>query len=257
MRKLRFLPLFLLCLSALWTAVLTGQTSEGRVRPDYAQTLQSLLPLVESGRQNADLYYNLGVCYYHLGQTGKAALYFLRAQNLNSAHRQARDNLAFIQSQDTSGIKAPPRPFLVQILFNIYDFFSLNRLAVLFLILSVLSTLSVIWLLNYPLEKEHGLPVLVLGILLLFWVVVGGTLLQKNHRFRHNDKAVVMQEGSALFATANETRAAQYLAEGSAVEIKQAGKRRSQVILADGSGGWIANVQLERVVPLKPTGGRS
>jgi len=56
-----------------------------------ANVLEQMLELERSGVQNADLYYNIGVGYWQTGQSGKANLYFLRALNLNSAHKAAAE----------------------------------------------------------------------------------------------------------------------------------------------------------------------
>ncbi len=249
--------LILISILLALAAMLAGQTTTPQPKADYAQTLRQLLPLAEGGRHNADLYYNIGVCYYHLGQPGRAALWWLRAQNLDSSHRQARENLAWLAAYNGDAIKAPERPFLVQLLFNIYDFFSLNRLAAIFLILGLLCTLSALWLMHYPLDQEHGLPVLVLGITLLLLLTSGGALWQKNRRHRHNDKAVILQEAAPFYGSNTEARPAQFLPEASIVEVKQTGQLRSQLILPDGRIGWVDNAALERVVPQRATARRS
>lgn len=63
----------------------------------YQQTLQKLEAKLHKVK-NADLFYDMGVCHYQLGNTGKAVLYFLRALNLNSAHKQAKQNLLYIHN---------------------------------------------------------------------------------------------------------------------------------------------------------------
>ena len=250
MKRGLYLALSVFLLASLCVQ-LSAQTPAAQDSLSYRQQLDKLLPLAQSGTRNADLFYNLGVCYYELGQPGKSILYFLRALNIDSSHVQARENIAYIQSLHPSDVQAPRRPFLLQLLLNIYDFFSLNRLALVLLILGLLCTLSAQWLMHYPPEKEHGLPVLVLSILLIFFLITGGTLLLKNHRQRHNPKAVVMREGAPVNSAPSNGKALQYLSEGTILQIKQSSNGWSQVILADGFSGWIADAQLERVVPLK------
>jgi len=67
--------------------ILTFSLSAQVLNPDslnaeqafYQQTLQKLEAKAASGVKNADLFYDMGVCHYQLGNTGKAVLYFLRA----------------------------------------------------------------------------------------------------------------------------------------------------------------------------------
>ena len=55
----------------------------------------SLLSLKE--KATPDLLYNVGSCYYRLGEPGKAALYYHRALELDPHHPEARQNLAFLE----------------------------------------------------------------------------------------------------------------------------------------------------------------
>ncbi|MBW6514198.1 MAG: hypothetical protein K0B87_05520 [Candidatus Syntrophosphaera sp.] len=226
-----------------------SETAAPGLQADYGQILAKLQTLAGSGVQNADLYYNLGVCHYHLGETGKAVLWFLRARNINSAHRAAKDNLVYIHSLDPASASDPQRPYLPQLMLNAYDFFSLNRLAVIVLILALLTTLCTQWLLHYPPEKEHGLPVLVLSVTAIVFLVFAGTLFLKSQRFRHNPKAVVMREATEVYDSPERARALHFLNEGNIVEIRERQGEMYRVVIADGTGGWIAGDQIERVVP--------
>lgn len=250
MKRSAALILSLILLAGLFAQAQIN-SSVGEAKTQQQLTLDKLLKQAEAGTRNADLYYNIGVCYYQTGKPGQAVLYFLRALNLNSAHRQARENLSFIQSLFPAEHKAQPQPFLVQLFFNIYDFFSLNRLALFVLLLGLLCTLSLHWLLHYPPERERGFPVLVLLITLSLFLAFTSALLFKNYRYRHNPRAVVIREGTEGYATAQSSKAIFILPEGYAVNIQQAGPNRTQVILPDGNRGWLASSTLERVVPDK------
>ncbi len=215
---------------------------------DYAATLARLAPLVEKGVRNADLYYDLGVCYYHLGNRGQAVLNFLRALNINSAHPQARENLIYIHALDPSLPREPQQPYLVQLFLNIYAFFSLNRLALTVLVLALLTTLSLHLLFHYPPDRERGLPVLlvlIFGILLLGF---SGALLVKHHRWLHNPKAVVLTSAELRTAPAS-GRMLKELSPASTVTVKAAAGAQFQVVLPDGLSGWISRQAVELVVP--------
>jgi hypothetical protein len=248
MKNILIVSLFLM-LIILLNAQTTSSPTSFTSKTDYATIINGLLKQVEAGKENADLYYNIGVCYFELGHTGKAVLWFLRAQNLNSNHHQAKDNLEFLDRLHQSDQKTLSRPFLTVLFLNIYDFFTLNRLAITVLILSFLFTLCLLWLLFYPEDKERGLPILTLSIVFVLLLVFSVTLIVKNDRYIHNTKAVVMQEGTALFASPGSVSQIQVLSEGTIVQIRQSGKEMDTVVLQDGTGGWIKKSQLERVVP--------
>jgi tetratricopeptide (TPR) repeat protein len=215
----------------------------------YAQTLAGLDSLAAKGISSADLYYNQGVCHYQTGNLGGAVLAYLRALNIDSAHRQARENLAYIMSTHPELPREPSRPYLVQLSLRILDFFNLNRLSLALLAAALLLTLSLHWLLHYPQDRERGLPVLAVMVAALLFVGSGSVLLAKYHRYRHNPKAVVMADMAAVYAAEANGRPLQTLPAGSIVVLGKMSGNRIRVILPDDTGGWIDANSAERVVP--------
>ncbi len=247
MMKYILLPLFLFGI-VLLGAEATLSSSIPANGDGYRQTLQQLQKQVDSGIRNADLYYNIGVCHYHLGSSGNAVLWFLRALNLDSSHKPARENLDFIQNQLPQEYQAPPRLFLVQILFTVYDFLSLNRLALIALLALLLVVICGHWLLHYSPDKEKGLPVLLLGLALVILLVSGSALAVKYHRFRNNRKAVISLEATALLAAPDPSKApVSMLPEGLIVIVRSSSGSFLQVLLPDGSSGWVKASTLQRV----------
>lgn len=214
----------------------------------YADTLSRLEQQSARGIRNADLYYDLGVCHYQLGERGEAVLNFLRALNIDSAHKQARENLDFINATSTDLPREPEQPYLAQLFLRIYDFFSLNRLALVVLILAFLTTLSLHLLFHYPPEKERGLPVLAVLVCAILLLAFGSALAVKNHRYLHNSKAVVLKVAE-LKSTQASGRKLKKLLPGTTVTVKEKSGAQLQVILPDGLSGWIDSKAAEMVVP--------
>ena len=219
------------------------------VSPNPASELARLEKLAAGGTRNADLNYNLGVAYFQTGDSGKATLHFLRALNVDSAHRPARQSLAYVQSLDPDLPKAPPQPFVLHALLGLYDFFNLNRLALLVLLAALLAVLCAHWLLHYPSDKERGLPILLLGIALSLLLISGAALLVKGGRYRSNSRAVVMKGGTALHAAETGDKAIRELPEASILILRETRGDRTRAILADGSSGWVSADAVERVIP--------
>ncbi|NLN85078.1 MAG: hypothetical protein GX135_03095 [Candidatus Cloacimonetes bacterium] len=254
MKKLLFV-LALLCASLFLpaqtiTALDDSLSQTPAVNAEYFQTLEKLDKIAAQGVRNADLFHDIGVCHFHLGEQGEAVLWFLRALNLDSAHKPSRQNLEYISSSLPSEQEETHEPYLVQLFLGIWNFFSLNRLAIVVLILAVLTTLSLQLLFFYPPQKERGLPVLAVMICVILLLVSGIALGVKNHRHRHNSKAVVLREAE-LKTQAKNGKAFRVLSPGTVVETKQNGSATMQVILPDGVGGWLDKKDVELVVPQK------
>ncbi len=254
MNRLLSLALLLCCLSLL--AAQGGPDSLGSLpgastqlsRADYQTTLARLQTLADQGIRNAGLFYDLGVCHHHLGDEGRAVLNFLRALNIDSAHRQAWENLAYINSRTPGLPQESQRPYLAQLFLKISDFFSLNRLALIFLVLAILTTLSLHYLFHYPPEREKGLPVLLVLICAILLIAFGSALAVKHHRYKHNPKGVVLQSAELRSAPAS-GRMLKELVPGTSAIAKQSSGTQLRVILPDGLSGWIDGASFELVVP--------
>ncbi|PKN72742.1 MAG: hypothetical protein CVU50_06290 [Candidatus Cloacimonetes bacterium HGW-Cloacimonetes-3] len=147
---------------------------------------------------NADYYYNKAVDYFASGNHGYANLYYLKALRLNTAHKYARANLDLAIRMSPDSKLYPERLFLVRVLFQGLDFLSVNRLAMLSLVLLLLTALSLAWLLFYDPDKERALPILSLALLGILCLSSFSLLGVKSYRQRHNQLAVLIAGNEQL-----------------------------------------------------------
>lgn len=214
-----------------------------------ASEWEKLLELDTSGVQNADLYYNIGVGYWQDGQSGMANLYFLRALNLDSNHRAAKENLEYVIELSPDKSLYPQRQFLVSAFWQFYDFLTLNRLALISLVLFALFAAAWVWLLNYPLEKERGLPELVLGIMLFLFLGSASLLGIKAYRRAYNNKAVMISQQEFLRQNIqSDSEKLMMLHEGVVLELIRTGKESHLVRTPDGVKGWLPAASIRMVI---------
>lgn len=207
-----------------------------------------LLKLDERGIRNADLYYNLGVGYWQTGQSGMATLYFLRALNLNSAHKPSQENLDYVISLSQDRELYPQRLFLVSLAFRIYDFLNLERLAIMALVMLLLASLSLHWLMHYDPEKERGLPSLIFGICLFLLITSALLLGVKSYRQTHNSKAVLIENVAELKTDADDASPRKaVIHEGLILVVGDSSKEWLQVSLPDGTKGWLPKASVAKV----------
>lgn len=198
---------------------------------------------------NADLYYNLGVDYYAAGEQGLANLYYLKALNLNSAHRAARANLDLSLRLSQDYKLYPQRLFLVRALFQGMDFLSVNRLAYISLLLLILSAACFVWLLYYNPDKERALPILSLIFFTLLCLIAFISLGTKSYAQRHNQQAVLISQSAKLLAPeAENTTPVMELHAGMIVTILETKDGYSTVRLPNGQTGRLNQAVLRRVV---------
>lgn len=202
----------------------------------------------DDGLKNADLYYNLGVAYWQTGQSGMANLYFLKALNLNSAHKPASENLDYVIGLSQDKQLYPDRLFLVRIFLAAYDFMNLNRIALLSLILLLLCALSLHWLWHYDSNKERGLPTLITGIFLLLFISSATLLGIKAYRQTHNRKAVVISAQAELRSEASAQAARVAVIHEALILIIEQEKAGWYLLsLPDGNKGWLPAADLAKV----------
>ncbi|MCK4653354.1 MAG: tetratricopeptide repeat protein, partial [Candidatus Cloacimonetes bacterium] len=102
---------------------------------DYQNALEKFRSIENEDIINADLFYNIGNCYFRLNEIGKSILYFRKALKVKSNHEPARRNLEFVLSftkdKQESGSEDVIRSFWKRL----FDSFSINLLAVITIII--------------------------------------------------------------------------------------------------------------------------
>lgn len=244
MRKLILVLLALIAFTYSWAQL--------QPRTDYAKLLTELELQAKQGVQDPDLYYNMGVCHYHLNQLALAKLNFLRTLRLNSAHKQAQHNVAFIRQLSPDQDLYPEQQFIQRLFYRLYDWFNLNRLALGILLFLVLSGLCLHWLLRYDPQKEKGLPVLLLSISCLFLLLFIGTTIVKAYRMEHNNKAVIAYDNCLLLEEPDPASSSGRTVSSALMVIAAETQGDfTRIILPDGTGAWVKTDAILRVVPSK------
>lgn len=235
---------FCSCLSAEDNAML------GQPEPDYKEAHASLLSRIEQGTINADLYNQLGLSYYHQGKFGMAVLNFLRALRINSSHSEARNNLEYAINQSLDRELYIPPSFLSVLFQRIFEFFNLNALAVIVIVLLLLTVLCLHWIMHLGSEQDRAVPLMWLFIIGFIFLLFATMLGLKYNDFHDNRKAVVTdavvegysgpgQEFGRLFT----------VHEGLIIHISRIDKDWALITLPSGGAGWILSSSFERVKP--------
>lgn len=230
--------------------ITTASAIEKADTTDIVSAYNNLIKLEKEGIINADMYNQLGLSYYKQGKTGKAVLYFLRSLRLNSNHIAARNNLDYVTSQTLDKDLQSQPSFLSSVFQKVFDFFTLNSMAVIVLILLIITILCLHWLMHIPIEQDKAVPVMwliIAGFVLLLFVTMLGLKLRD---FHSNTRAVVIEPEIAGYSGPGPEYGKLFtIHEGLIIHINRVDKDWALVTLPNGGAGWILIASVERVKP--------
>lgn len=199
-------------------------------------------------RESAEVYYNLGNAYFRDNQLGKAILNYERAYLLDPGNSDIRHNLRFAQNRTEDRIE-PAAVFFLQNWFKgVRDLNSSNRWAVISIIFFLLFLICVTAFLFLRMLWARK-TAFYSGIIFLLIMIAATTFAfsQKKERIRR-DGAIVMVGAAPVNASPDENSNRLFeLHEGTKVKIRNSDGNWYEIEIANGSVGWTAKKNVERI----------
>ena len=202
------------------------------------------------GISNPDLYYNIGVLHNQQGSPGLAALYYLKALSLNSAHPQARHNFNLLIQQINSENSQDEQLFLARVQKDIFAWLNDARLAIFIVIFLFFTLLCTHWLIHYPAKSEKGMPVLLISISAIFLATFAGILALKIHARIHDTRAAITIPTANAYVGESMQGNVQSLPEATIFTIVNQKRDTYHIRLADGTLLWINAADCTRISDL-------
>lgn len=211
---------------------------------------------LETKSNDSNLLYNIGNCYSQIEDTGYAVLYYKRALRIDSGNTLARQALEEIESTIISANLAESS-FTNRLIFSVYNWLSINRLAVIVLLLF----LSLGGLIYLYLSQKIAISIfakrfyLTLNIfLLVLFIIVSvsksiGFMTNKEVVIVKNNTIIHKKEDGRVFSTNNKLQAGLTLQYLSSLEAEKAGY--SLLALPNGEKIAIENDKFRRVAVKK------
>ena len=107
MKKLLLLLIFVT--QAFWAQNAFEQGNKFYGKENYEAAITSYESVVNSGNQSAELYFNLGNCYYKLHKVAPAIYNYEKALLLSPNDTEIKNNLEFARKMAVDDIKVIPR----------------------------------------------------------------------------------------------------------------------------------------------------
>lgn len=204
---------------------------------DYKRAAQMYEDLVTSGIESEEVYFNLGNCYYKLGNIAAAILNYERAQRLAPTDDDIDFNLTLAQSRITDKIDPAPQFFVVKWwrLFVALATPSAWSLVGIVLVWLSIAAAALFFVARVPGFKKSMFAI---GLVLLFCAALMFTFAFQQHNKATSAivfassvvvKSEPQEESKDLFA----------LHEGTKIDILGVDGEWYKVRIADGSVGWM------------------
>lgn len=197
---------------------------------------------------SANLYYNLGNCYYRTGQMGLAILNYERALRLSPHMSDARQNLELANSKITDRITVIPKFFLVKWYNALVTLISPTTWRIVILVLFTLLCASIVIIMlsrRITLRKgalASGITILILMIFSFF------ILISSTRRFNARNEAIILEPSVTVKSSPeNQSVDKLILHEGTKVTITETISSWYKITLSDGTTGWCDTNTIERI----------
>lgn len=218
--------------------------SEGK----YSEAAEAYQKILAEGVESAELYYNIGNCFYKTGENTRAILYYERALLLDPSDGMARYNLDMAEKAVVDKIEVLPELFLVRWYKAVETNFSADQwgyisvgLFLIFLIMAALFFYS-------PLVgvKKTGF---VVG-LIVFFLTIGSIFFayKQDKRVSQRGYAIVMTPSVTVKGAPDNSGTSLFLIhEGLKVRVIGELGEWYNIRLADGNEGWVAKSDIEKI----------
>lgn len=214
----------------------------------YEQAISAYESVLANKQHSAELYFNLGNCYYKLNKVAPAIYNYEKALVLHPGDTEIANNLKFAQKLQIDEIKEVPEvgfSKMVQDFTSVFNYNTWAKIAVGF------STLFLLFFIGYYFSQTTLLKrVFFIGMfvwILLILISVSAGISEKND-FENERPAIVFAEIADVHSEPQKgSSTALILHEGTKVFILETLDNWRKIQLTDGTEGWIENSAIKEV----------
>ena len=216
------------------------------IKNDYKSAIQIYEALLEKG-EAAEVYYNLGNCYYKTNDIAKSILNYERALLLDPGNTDIRVNLEMARAKTVDKITSIPDIFFIAWIKSLINCLSVDAWAkcgILFFILFLVAVALFFFSKQASLKKGGFIG----GIVFLILVVLSNVFASQQKAVLVNrNAAIVLVPSVTVRSTPSESGTSLFiLHEGSKVELKDNSMREwKEIRLEDGKVGWVPTSSIE------------
>jgi hypothetical protein len=239
----------LLLLSTFAMAQASPKTDADQLyeKEKYEEAAAAYQQIIDNEGTAAELYYNLGNCYYKLDDIPQAILNYERALRIDPSDEDTRTNLALARSKTSDKVTPPSEMFFITWWKDLCNSLSINTwttMAVVGFVLMLLGILAYMFLSNLTFRKIG-----IYSAIVLFFAVVLANLcaLSQHLMTRSHTDGIIFKSAVTVKSSPSESSTDLFIVHaGSKVEILDNTMQDwLEVKLEEGKQGWIPSNTLE------------
>lgn len=214
----------------------------------YQEALNAYESVVNGHQESAELYYNVGNCYYKLNKVAPAIYNYEKALVLKPNNKDVENNLRFAQKRTIDEIKVIPKVGFAKLLRDftgIYHYNTWGWIAIAFSVLFLLSFIGYYFSQLTVVKRIFFFSMFLVIVLLL--ISVAAAIFEKDH-FDNEKPAIVFAEMTDVRSEPQKMASTVVvLHEGTKVFVEEAVQGWKKVQLTDGTEGWIESNAIKEV----------
>jgi tetratricopeptide (TPR) repeat protein len=214
----------------------------------YEQAIQAYESVLDSHQQSAELYFNLGNCYYKLNKVAPAIYNYEKALVLAPEDADITNNLKFAKKLTIDEVKDVPKVGFAKLLRDFTGIYHFNTWAWISVVFGLLFLGFFIGYYFSPSTRSKrifffGMFVWIVSLL----VSLGAAIFEKNH-FVNERPAIVFAEVTEVKSEPQKASPATFtLHEGTKVFVLETLGKWKKIQLTDGTEGWIESPAIREV----------
>ena len=214
----------------------------------YEPALEQYNTLILSGKESADLYYNMGNAAYRSNSIGHAILYYEKALKLEPAHEDAIHNLDFVSRYRLDTFEEVPVLFLGAWINGFVQLFpeqSWSILAMAFFIIILTGLLVFLFSRRMVLKKSGFISGLVA---LILFVITLSSAISRHRDIVNPDSGIILAPSVVVRSSPSASGTELFiLHEGTKIEVSEEVSGWQNIKVIDGREGWIKRGDFESI----------
>ncbi|MFH1760928.1 MAG: tetratricopeptide repeat protein [bacterium] len=244
-----FLGIFCIAINpvrALSSEQIFSQANQAYAEGDYSRGAKLYQEIINQGRENGNIYYNLGNAYFKLGQKGKALVNYQRALKLMPEDEDLFANIKFAES--LLEIKQPEENYSwgEKIYFSLQSSFSTTQWFFLGLFIFLGACIFTLYLI-FSLKDHRNVKAVVILIVLGFFMC--NFFFYKSYQAQKNimQGIVIVPKIEVRYSPSYSGAVAFELTEGMQTQILHVAGEWAQIRLNKKTSGWIETSAVEPI----------